>query len=275
MTEFLIDVSKTNRPPLPISFYSGCASYRQKPIARRKGQTEFHQILFVLAGTGTLFCEREYPLSPGAAFFSAAGTPLSYGGSEDFVTAFLTVRGDAVRQMAAHFGISSLFFRSKTDLSLWLDRLHRILAEYKGQRRDAPLSSLLYSFFADFLSPTEPEENTLSKRVRLYVENHFSESLSLSSIAAHFHISTSKLCHDFKRDFGTSVGEYLLEYRLSYARSLLLSENERLQAISFACGFDDPAYFGKAFRRRFGVSPGTFRKTHLSFDREELVHGSK
>ena len=53
-----------------------------------------------------------------------------------------------------------------------------------------------------------------------------------------------------------SIADHLRRLRLKAACALLARGSEnRIGQIAFDCGYTDPAAFGKAFRRRYGVSP--------------------
>lgn len=76
-------------------------------------------------------------------------------------------------------------------------------------------------------------------------------------IAGHFGLSRSALYRLFERD-GTSPQAWLTAQRLDQARRWLLeSPHDRMNvtAICFAAGFNDPSYFSRLMRRRFGCSP--------------------
>ena len=54
---------------------------------------------------------------------------------------------------------------------------------------------------------------------------------------------------------GTSAINYLNEYRLKVANTLLLNTNKQVQEIASLCGFNDVGYFCKLFKKQFGKSP--------------------
>ena len=54
-----------------------------------------------------------------------------------------------------------------------------------------------------------------------------------------------------------------MRQRLDLAERLLLATDATIGQIAHSCGFADGNYFGKAFRRLNGVTPGEFRSTRL------------
>lgn len=63
----------------------------------------------------------------------------------------------------------------------------------------------------------------------------------------------------FKKNIGQSPMEYLIKYRLNQSKKLLLETDMTITDICQQCGFSDSAYFGKVFRRSFGITPGEYR----------------
>ena len=59
-----------------------------------------------------------------------------------------------------------------------------------------------------------------------------------------------------------SPAEYIFAYRMRRAASLLVRSDEAVKQVSRDCGFDDPNYFTKAFRKRYG-RPTEFRATGM------------
>ena len=59
---------------------------------------------------------------------------------------------------------------------------------------------------------------------------------------------------------GTGFTEYLNDYRLTMAARLLKSSDESILMIAEASGFDNLSYFNRIFKRKYGSSPGAYRK---------------
>jgi AraC-like DNA-binding protein len=71
--------------------------------------------------------------------------------------------------------------------------------------------------------------------------------------------SYAHACRVFQRHFGLTPGEYLTARRLERARLLLDNPRLSVAEVGYQAGFNDPGYFGKKFRARYGKTPGRFR----------------
>ncbi|MCL6614629.1 MAG: helix-turn-helix domain-containing protein, partial [Firmicutes bacterium] len=47
-----------------------------------------------------------------------------------------------------------------------------------------------------------------------------------------------------------------------YARTLLMDDTKNVEEIAFACGFNDPAYFRRIFKRKQGIAPSAYRRLY-------------
>ena len=59
---------------------------------------------------------------------------------------------------------------------------------------------------------------------------------------------------------GVPFVEYLNSYRLFQASVMLLSGADSVTAVAQSCGFDNLSYFNRLFRKKYGCTPGEYRK---------------
>lgn len=106
------------------------------------------------------------------------------------------------------------------------------------------------------------------KRISEYIENNYQEKITLSTLSEMEHVTETHLSHFFTANFHMSFQEYLMKLRCEKARSLLLTTDLTLIDISISCGFSDPKYLNKAFRKMYNCLPREYR---ISFDNQKLV----
>lgn len=132
------------------------------------------------------------------------------------------------------------------------------------------VKSALFYFF--FLLISERQKKTVSishnskslekmKTVLKYVEEHYTEKLTIDDMAKLTFYSKSHFMKFFKVNMGTGFTEYLNDYRLTMAARLLKSSDESILMIAEESGFDNLSYFNRIFKRKYGVSPGSYRKS--------------
>ena len=87
-----------------------------------------------------------------------------------------------------------------------------------------------------------------------YINEHYSENLTLDDLANTFFISKYHLSREFQRLVGTSVHRYIVQKRLVMAKQML-SEGKASSEIYQQCGFGDYSNFYRAFKAEYQISP--------------------
>lgn len=96
-----------------------------------------------------------------------------------------------------------------------------------------------------------------------YLEANYQYPLQLEEIAQQVTLSPFHFARLFKRTTGSSVMEYLLRIRLRMAKHLLTQTAMPVSEIADKCGFADPSYFSRTFKRWEGATPSEFRHARL------------
>jgi AraC-like DNA-binding protein len=91
-------------------------------------------------------------------------------------------------------------------------------------------------------------------------------SISVGEMAARFNCSRRHLNRLFHQYFGFSVAALRMEMRLLKAVSILRDANAKIINVAEQCGFNHLGLFNTCFKRRFGASPGQWRKLALRGD---------
>ena len=122
----------------------------------------------------------------------------------------------------------------------------------------------IYSYYstvpADLRQTSEALERL--KDILSYIHGHYNENISLGDIAHSVGICKSECCRFFKRHMHMTLFEYVLYYRIQQSLPLLRM-GESVTRSASACGFANPCYYGKIFRRYMHCSPSQYRKARL------------
>ena len=88
----------------------------------------------------------------------------------------------------------------------------------------------------------------------LQIQRHFAEKIVADELADRLHIGRTTLVVNFKKYVGTTMNEYLLEYRLKNAIAFLV-KGKTVQETAEACGFGDSCNMIRVFKRKFSMTP--------------------
>lgn len=131
--------------------------------------------------------------------------------------------------------------------------------------RKLGLFMVLLSLLTDAAGPVAGEGSGLPAldipKLTAYMKNNFQRPVYLEELSHLASVSNATLMRHFRASFGCTPMEYLRSLRLRHAAELLLNSSLSVKEVSDMSGFVTQAYFFRAFRRRYGVSPAGFRKT--------------
>jgi len=106
----------------------------------------------------------------------------------------------------------------------------------------------------------EPAENSFIVRVKTVIQEHLGDSsFTVSQLSKEVAMSSSQLHRKLKAVVGYSASKMIRLIRLAYARRLLQNPELSIASVAYDCGFSDPDYFSKVFKKECGLSPSEFR----------------
>lgn len=129
------------------------------------------------------------------------------------------------------------------------------------------IKSSLYSIASDFLKSTkliEKNQNTEPLfEVLCYIEEHFTENITLSSVADAISYDYHYISRIFNENFNINFKTLINQYRSEKAAQLLLNSKDSVSDIAFICGFQSLRSFNRVFLEYSGLTPTEFRNNLL------------
>lgn len=151
---------------------------------------------------------------------------------------------------------------------------------HQADRFDVARCWQLASTYEEFLSAVRhraaswdgaPSEDTLSLRIKRYVDAHCAQPLNVKQVASAMALSPNYASSLFKREMGQSLSAYIRQRQLETARHLLLSTDMRVYEIAEQLGYADEKHFSAMFRMYYHLSPNAIRRE--TRETQETEHG--
>ena len=95
---------------------------------------------------------------------------------------------------------------------------------------------------------------------RQYFHDHYNEPINIEEYALSRHTSISLFMRNFKKVFGVSPKQYILNIRMNNAQNLLESTDYTVAEISAIVGYDNSLYFSRIYHKQKGQAPSDYRK---------------
>lgn len=129
--------------------------------------------------------------------------------------------------------------RSLTDLRIWV--------------RTALIRTIEFSRQAN-------DNETVMDKVKSFISQHVSQSISREDIARHVHLHPDYLSRLFKKETGQSIVEYILDEKMTIARELLSGTELSVSDVASSVGYSNFSYFSKVFKNAVHMNPNEYRK---------------
>ena len=132
----------------------------------------------------------------------------------------------------------------------------------RDMRINQDMNELLTLLMEKSWNPAAQKQNPKRENlleIRDYLQAHFAEKIKLDDLAERFFINKFYLTRVFKEYFGISIGDYLLQLRITHAKQMLRFTEKTVEEIGYLCGLGAPYYFSRTFKQAEGIPPSTFR----------------
>jgi len=101
---------------------------------------------------------------------------------------------------------------------------------------------------------------TRINKVCTYIQNHYSERISLQQVSELVFMTESNFCKFFKKATSTTFSDYVNDLRINEACHLLIYSEDNISKIAQDCGFESLSYFNRVFLKKKRIKPSLFRK---------------
>lgn len=120
------------------------------------------------------------------------------------------------------------------------------------------LLNVLYEYMIDLIG-TKSQNAYVDSIQQLLIRNLSNSSFSVAEALATIPMNEDYFRRQFKSSLGMPPAEYLQSIRISYAKQMLVNSSLPLKDICQMCGYDDPYYFSRIFKKHAGVAPSEWR----------------
>lgn len=135
---------------------------------------------------------------------------------------------------------------------------------YFREQASSLLKQLLISVARATALPSTRASRTASQLIR-YLQDHYAEEITSELLATQFNYHAYHINRIMRNATGSTVHKYLINYRISVSKTMLINTELSIERIALQVGFENAAYFSNTFRKLVGCSPSAFRRMRREF----------
>lgn len=228
--KLILDEMLTSVPWLDNGFE--VAGYATNPLQAVKEIRELHP--------DVVFCDLKMPVMDGNELIRSV---KENGCEAEFVMVSAYDCFENVREFFQQSGFDYILKPVKEeDMRMVLEELNNRLSQKTGENNhEMPKETLT----------NNPNFNKLI----LYVNEHFTENITLELLADMFGFTRNYICRLFQKNYNKSLTVYITELRMKFAKKLLLEDQKQIKDVAISCGYSDYHHFFKVFKKYYGLSP--------------------
>lgn len=238
-----------------------CSNYE---IIRKNAQC--YSLEYVYEGEGVIQENNKiYKIGPGDFFILHPHCYHHYYSSpkNPWKKIFVVIDGDLrfPELLLEQYSISKMTYFPKLNNPLMLEDIFALFKSNNAnvsQKFEILFCSTIISL-AHYFKNAVSDYTSINKAKR-FIDKKIATKFKLDEVAEYANISVSFLCREFKKTFGVTPYNYILNSRIELAKTMLSETDEPIHLICERFNFADIAHFSKAFKNKVGVSPSVYRE---------------
>ena len=241
------------------NIYAG-ATKKSSSVASRKNSA----ILLRTSGVVRYsFPEYTIEIHPGEIIFLPQGAQYDFTLLTDGPCGYVAIRFEGNFLNTAPFLYSATDFPEITELKNNLTDMWKFGGLAERYRCYAVVYNLLaYLKNAEKLTYADKRKSNIIAPAISYLKKHIYDcDLKIETLIELCGISGTYFHKIFQANYSTSPQKYILNKRLSQARIIIDSNDfDSISEIATLVGYNDPLYFSRAFKKKYGISPAHYAK---------------
>ena len=224
---------------------------------------------YTISGCGAVdYASRTMYLEPGKAFVLIVPEKHRYylpENSDHWEFLYISLNGSELVRLAMEIRRLSGAVSNRYGTPRVLEVANRIIdGVNSGAFSPHEASAIGYEFIMALLNESEASPAEMDVDLHQIMHDYCLQNIErhpdIDELAAVAGYSRGHFYRKFKEKTGHNPHEFILDLKMRFAmRKLQTQYNISVKEVAAACGFDDPSYFCKVFKKIFGVTPACFR----------------
>ena len=238
------------------------------PCYQLRMQSPIACLQYVVSGSGVILCDDNvFTVESGDTFLLPMGKNQIYYSTPEnrFVRVWVNFKGALAENLLAFFKLNEQTVFKQTNCLPLLTELQNVCKNNENAADYERETSIVFFKIVQFLSKhkTEPKAGQPTEQIRLYIDEHIRENIKLSTLAQHFYLTEEHIIRTFKKTYGITPHQYILQSKIRIAMVMLRSTKDSVEEIAYQLNFSDPHHFSAQFKKLVGIRPLPYRQSFL------------
>lgn len=236
-------------------------------IIRKRGRKDYHILLISKGRCRVLHGGKMHTLSAGNIVIYVPKEEQMYSYEAESSSLWCHFTGTAVDEILESSGISGGVYapgNSKAIFESFSNMIRQFHLPGRENFANSAFLELVYNIADGLQNPVQNASTDALLSVLSYINENYHRQITLSELAKKAGYSKSRFSHIFSEMTGTTPIKYQNDIRLKNSCEMLSSNIYPISEIAISCGFSDPLYYSKIFKKKYGITPSQYRKSILN-----------
>ncbi len=231
-------------------------------VVRREGRSDYHILLINRGECEVRHGGEIYSIGRGGFVIYYPNEAQEYTFTSGTTSLWCHFTGTAIAELLESCRLFSGVYSPQPERSVF-DSFTNMIQRFNqpGMRKFANvfLLELIYRLSDALTKPDNNEKQDIIMPVLTYINANYNKQLTLEELAERSGYSKSRFSHIFSDVMHTTPVKYQNEISLNAAAEMLTATSLSITEIALSCGFSDPLYFSRLFKKRYGIPPSEYR----------------
>lgn len=232
---------------------------------RERGRKDYH-ILYISEGECIAeFDGKEYTIEKNGfvIYYPGQKQKYTYCSPQKTVSFWIHFSGTRVSEIMRECLLESGVYISKSPAQT-VKCAETLVREYRNANNLSAIkcTGLLICFITELSRSLKPaiDAQIQISALKDYIHTHYNEKIDIEIFAKNSGVSTDRFLHLFKKYTGQPFHKYHNDVRMCECMRILKNTDLTVKEAAYLCGFSDPLYFSRFFKKHTGISPYEYAK---------------
>ena len=228
------------------------------------------ELVYVIAGKGTVICnDKKFFVKAGDIFYLPHGCSFEQiaDKNDPWTKVWINAFGSLVPNLMMLYNLEEFVHFPNTSRYEFFKKILKVCRNKSItlDEKETAVSLLIHELIMSLQAlPINDKLSSTSKlndiqTIKAYLDNNFRDNIKMSDLTALIYKSESQTIRAFKKAYGVTPCNYMMNMRITTAQKLLADTNLSVKEIAFRVGFRDEHHFSHLFKRKTGKSPSEYR----------------
>lgn len=240
-------------------------TFKNTPCYQLRMNSPIACVQYVISGTGVIICDNKiFTVEKGDTFLLPEKSDQIYYSNPDnqFERIWLNFKGELANALLKIYKIENSFVFKNTDTYEMLSEIQRLCKNAKTAEEYKRIIAPPFLALVQKLAENKDEyifRTDSVEQIRLYIDKNVTQNLKVSDIAKEFSFSSEHIIRSFKKTYGITPHQYILQSKIRLAMIMLKSTDLSIEDISEKLNFSDSHHFSTQFKKYMRRKPSEYR----------------